>query len=108
MSGGLHTLSSEKTTTSFFQTMSLLARAPRLAARSARSNVRVQSRGMHGEGEYKVCSSQRNPRYPAGKFKYMLQHIPFDYDKKLPLAIKTFLYLGTGFSIPFVASYYQL
>jgi len=67
-------------------TMSLLARAPRLAARSARSNMLVQSRGMHGE--YK--------------------HIPFDYDKKVPLAIKTFLFLGTGFSIPFVASYYQL
>ena len=46
-----------KTTTSFFQPMSLLARAPRLAARSARSNVLVQSRGMHGE--YKVCLSQK-------------------------------------------------
>lgn len=52
----LHTLSSEKTATSFFQTMSLLARAPRLAVRSTRSNVRVQSRGMQGEGEYKVRS----------------------------------------------------
>ncbi|KAF9651115.1 hypothetical protein BDM02DRAFT_3091869 [Thelephora ganbajun] len=66
--------------------MSLLARAPCLAARSARSNVLVQSRGMHGE--YK--------------------HIPFDYDRKVPFAIKTFLYLSTGFAIPFVASYYQL
>ncbi|KAF9780238.1 hypothetical protein BJ322DRAFT_1112903 [Thelephora terrestris] len=66
--------------------MSLLVRAPRLAARSARSDVFVQSRGMHGE--YK--------------------HIPFNYDRKVPLAVKTFLYLGTGFSIPFVASYYQL
>ena len=35
--------------------MSLLARAPRLAARSTRSKAFVQSRGMHGEGEYKVC-----------------------------------------------------
>ena len=32
--------------------MSLLARAPRLAARSTRPNVLVRSRGMHGE--YKV------------------------------------------------------
>jgi hypothetical protein len=38
----------------------------------------------------------------------LIQHIPFNYDRKGPLAIKTFLYLGTGFSIPFVASYYQL
>lgn len=37
-----------------------------------------------------------------------MQHIPFDYDKKVPFAIKTFLYLSTGFSIPFIASYYQL
>ena len=48
------------------QTMSLLARAPRLAARSARSNVLVQSRGMHGE--YKVRLSHRDLRFPGGKF----------------------------------------
>jgi len=41
--------------------MSLLARAPRLAARSARSNVLVQSRGMHGE--YKV-------RFSRGTFAF--------------------------------------
>lgn len=87
--------------------MSLLARAPRLAARSARSNVLVQSRGMHDE--YKVCLSQKNLRLPARKVdKRVLQHIPFDYDKKVPFAIKTFLYLSAGFSIPFIASYYQL
>jgi hypothetical protein len=38
----------------------------------------------------------------------VIKHIPFDYDKKVPFAIKTFLYLSTGFAIPFVASYYQL
>ena len=48
------------------QTMSLLARAPRLAARSARSNVLVQSRGMHGE--YKVRLFHRDLRFPGGKF----------------------------------------
>jgi len=42
--------------------MSLLARAPRLAARSTRSNVLVQSRGMHGE--YKVRLSY-NPKKPS-------------------------------------------
>ena len=45
---------------------------------------------------------------PAHKLIKRVKHIPFDYDKKVPLAIKTFLFLGTGFSIPFVASYYQL
>ena len=86
--------------------MSLLARAPRLATRSARSNVLVQSRGMHGE--YKVFLKSKL-RLPGGKVdKRILQHIPFNYDKKAPLAIKTFLYLSTGFAIPFVASYYQL
>ena len=40
--------------------------------------------------------------------KRVMQHIPFNYDKKVPFAIKTFLYLSTGFSIPFIASYYQL
>ena len=87
--------------------MSLLARAPRLAARSARSNVLVQSRGMHGE--YKVRLSRRDLHFPGGKLTNVeMQHIPFDYDRKVPFAIKTFLYLSTGFSIPFVASYYQL
>lgn len=41
--------------------MSLLARAPCLAARSARSNVLVQSRGMHGE--YKVHFYHINLRF---------------------------------------------
>jgi len=89
--------------------MSLLVRAPRLAARSARSNALVQSRGMHGE--YKVRLSYR-PEKPSPSGcevdKRVMQHIPFDTDKKVPLAIKTFLYLSTGFSIPFLASYYQL
>ena len=47
--------------------MSLLARAPRLAVRSARSNVLVQSRGMHGECEVRV--SHRNPRFQVGKLR---------------------------------------
>ena len=47
--------------------------------------------------------------FQGGKVdKRVMQHIPFDYEKKVPFAIKTFLYLSTGFSIPFVASYYQL
>jgi len=52
---------------------------------------------------------KRKLRFPGKEVdKRILQHIPFDYDKKAPLAIKTFLYLSTGFAIPFVASYYQL
>ena len=45
--------------------MSLLARAPRLAARSARSNALVQSRGMHGE--YKARLSRTDPSFSGGK-----------------------------------------
>ena len=87
--------------------MSLLARVPRLAARSARSNVFVQSRGMHGE--YKVHIHYGSLRFLDETLtNLVIQHIPFDYDKKVPFAIKTFLYLSTGFAIPFVASYYQL
>ena len=87
--------------------MSLLTRVPRLAARSARSNVFVQSRGMHGE--YKVHIHYGSLRFLDETLtNLVIQHIPFDYDKKVPFAIKTFLYLSTGFAIPFVASYYQL
>ena len=56
---GLHTLSSETTTHS--QTMSLLVRAPRLAARSARSKVLVQSRGMHGEYKVRLSYNTEKP-----------------------------------------------
>lgn len=38
----------------------------------------------------------------------VVQHIPFDYDKKAVFGVKVTAYLVTGFAIPFVAAYYQL
>ncbi|KAI0751318.1 hypothetical protein C8Q80DRAFT_1268575 [Daedaleopsis nitida] len=66
--------------------MSLLARS---AAPLRQVAVRARTapvRSMHGE--YK--------------------HIPFDYDKKVVFGVKVAAYLIGGFSIPFVAAYYQL
>ncbi|KAI9001161.1 hypothetical protein BD414DRAFT_532938 [Trametes punicea] len=36
------------------------------------------------------------------------KHIPFSYDKKSTFGLKVASYLIGGFSIPFVAAYYQL
>ena len=58
-----------RTITASSQAMSLLARAPRLAARSARSNVLVQPRGMHGE--YRVRLFRGVLRSPCGQFTNM-------------------------------------
>ncbi|KAF7795866.1 hypothetical protein EIP86_007033 [Pleurotus ostreatoroseus] len=64
--------------------MSLLARAPvrQLAVRRFAAPVR----NMHGE--YK--------------------HIPFEYSNKAAWGSKLAAYLITGFSIPFVAAWYQI
>ncbi|KAI9063365.1 hypothetical protein FKP32DRAFT_1676417 [Trametes sanguinea] len=40
----------------------------------------------------------------SGEYK----HIPFNYDKKPVFAAKVASYLIFGFSIPFIAAYYQL
>ncbi|KAH9853813.1 hypothetical protein C2E23DRAFT_884463 [Lenzites betulinus] len=40
----------------------------------------------------------------SGEYK----HIPFDYEKKATFGAKVASYLLFGFSIPFVAAYYQL
>ena len=52
--------------------MSLLTRP---TACSARSNVLVQSRGMHGE--YKVCIFHNDFRFPRGGSGNAIWHIPF-------------------------------
>ncbi|KAI0366396.1 hypothetical protein BV20DRAFT_1055687 [Pilatotrama ljubarskyi] len=66
--------------------MSFLARsAPPLRQVAVRSRA-APVRSMHGE--YK--------------------HIPFNYDKKGVFGLKVASYLIGGFSIPFVAAYYQL
>jgi len=67
--------------------MSLLARAPQLAARS-RVFIPARNMSSHGHGEYK--------------------HMPFNYNKTGVFGAKLALYLATGFTIPFVAVAYQL
>ncbi|KAI0649981.1 hypothetical protein C8Q79DRAFT_941801 [Trametes meyenii] len=67
--------------------MSLLARSAAPLRQVALRSRTAPIRSVHG-GEYK--------------------HIPFDYDKKGVFGAKVASYLIFGFSIPFVAAYYQL
>ena len=74
------------------QAMSLLARTPRLTARSARSSMLVRSRSMHGECEIRV--SHRSLHFHGGKLRklsYNASH-EFDYGKKVPSATKALPY----------------
>ncbi|KAI0829410.1 hypothetical protein BC628DRAFT_1360408 [Trametes gibbosa] len=66
--------------------MSLLARSAAPLRQVARARA-APVRSVH-TGEYK--------------------HIPFDYDKKTTFGVKVVSYFVFGFSIPFVATYYQL
>ncbi|KAH9007001.1 hypothetical protein EDB86DRAFT_2869481 [Lactarius hatsudake] len=66
--------------------MSFLARTPALRRQIIQSRAFVPSRGVHG---YK--------------------HMPFNYEgSKAVFGAKVAVFLLTGFSIPVVASYYQL
>lgn len=89
--------------------MSLLARSAAAPLRQVAVRARAAPvRSMHGE--YKV----RRPYELVGVFPRPLtwcrglQHIPFDYSKKGIFGAKVAAYLVTGFSVPFVAAYYQL
>ncbi|ETW84383.1 hypothetical protein HETIRDRAFT_449869 [Heterobasidion irregulare TC 32-1] len=66
--------------------MSILIRAPALRQQILRSRLTAPSRGAHGE--YK--------------------HIPFKHDNKPAFAVKVAVFLSLGFSVPFLASFYQL
>ncbi|KAF8484944.1 hypothetical protein DFH94DRAFT_689306 [Russula ochroleuca] len=66
--------------------MSLVARTSALRRQIVHSRAFVPSRGVHG---YK--------------------HIPFNYEgSKAAFGAKVAVFLLAGFSVPFVASYYQL
>ncbi|THH00411.1 hypothetical protein EW026_g2117 [Hermanssonia centrifuga] len=64
--------------------MSMLVRAP--LRQVAAHRFAAPSRGVHGE--YK--------------------HIPFDYSNRRTFGLKVATYLISGFSIPFVAAWFQM
>ncbi|EMD41085.1 hypothetical protein CERSUDRAFT_91843 [Gelatoporia subvermispora B] len=70
--------------------MSILARSAAPAARRALIRPRQQVRFSHGHGHEEY------------------EHMPFDYKNKRVFGLKVATYLATGFSIPFVAAWYQL
>ncbi|TFK55754.1 hypothetical protein OE88DRAFT_1804560 [Heliocybe sulcata] len=67
---------------------SILARSPLLRQQAFRGAQRVQVRLAHGHG----------PEHS----------VPFSFSRKPAFATKVALYLGFGFSIPFVAAVFQL
>ncbi|TFY77296.1 hypothetical protein EWM64_g6715 [Hericium alpestre] len=66
--------------------MSLIARAPVLRQQILRSRLAAPSRGAHGE----------------------YRHLPFEHSNKKGFALKLLAVTGFGFSIPILASAYQL
>jgi Cytochrome c oxidase subunit VIIc len=89
--------------------MSLVARTSVLQRQVLHSRVFVPSRGAHG---YKVSVHAHHEnattiprRSPPTPFK----HMPFNYEgSKAVFGAKVAVFLLTGFSVPMVASYYQL
>lgn len=73
----------------------------------------VRSRSLHssavirsGHGPYEVL----HPNAPIISLFIATQHLPFKSGEKEagPFAVKLVAYLGLGFSIPFIASFYQM
>ena len=85
-------------------TMSLVARSSALR-QTLHSRALVPSRGVHG---YKVCLFYSSYNEKLSHLRAH-QHIPFNYEgSKAVFGTKVAVFLLSGFSIPFIASWYSL
>ncbi|KAH9943036.1 uncharacterized protein BXZ73DRAFT_97099 [Epithele typhae] len=50
----------------------------------------------------------RAPRAAPVRSMHSEQAVPFNYSNKTAFGAKVFVYLATGFAVPFVAAYYQM
>lgn len=77
---------------------------PAFRSKLATSTPQVARRFAHSTGVNEVLLS---PLFLSMRLLTFAQHLPFDYTNKRSFAIKAVAYMGTGFSIPFIAIWWQ-
>jgi len=91
--------------------MSILTRPLLRQGLSGVRSIHATAPARSAHGDYHVCLLlSRCLKTRLKPCNVLLQHLPFKFpgDKKGRFGAKVFVFLFTGFSIPFLASAYQL